>query len=351
LVSWDGVDTVPCNRPRVSKLTYKVHRVAVLIAAYNEGTQISQVLKTVPEYTDHIVVVDDASTDNTADLVAQAAEVDPRILLIRLSQNVGVGGALTHAYNWAKENDVDIAVSVDGDGQMDPEEMHHLLEPIVQGKADYTKGNRLVGGEGWKEIPRIRLFGNAVLSLLTKMASGYWAVVDSQSGYSAAGKAALERIDWNAMYKRYGRPNDVLVLANVAECRVADVPITPLYGVGEISSMKIAKVTLTISALLIRRFWWRLFHKYVLRDFHPLVFFYSLATLTMVVSIALSVRLVVSWISNGFVPQMTALALAFFTITALNSLFFAYWMDMQANAHLSVKLPIESPATLVDEPS
>jgi Na+/H+ antiporter NhaC len=153
------------------------------------------------------------------------------------------------------------------------------------------------------------------------------------------------------MYKRYGRPNDVLVLANVAECRVADVPITPLYGVGEISSMKIAKVTLTISALLIRRFWWRLFHKYVLRDFHPLVFFYLLATLTMVVSIALSVRLVVSWISNGFVPQMTALALAFFTITALNSLFFAYWMDMQANAHLSVKLPIESPATIVDEPS
>ena len=152
------------------------------------------------------------------------------------------------------------------------------------------------------------------------------------------------------MYARYGRPNDVLVLANVAECRVADVPVRPVYGVGERSSMRIVKVIMTISALLVRRFWWRLFQKYLLRDFHPLLFFYVLATVTMVMSIILAVRLVVLWIADGVVPQMTALALAFFTITTLNSAFFAFWMDMQANAHLAVKLPFDWPARPTEGP-
>ncbi|MDP3983819.1 MAG: glycosyltransferase family 2 protein [Acidimicrobiia bacterium] len=315
----------------------------MLVAAYNEGAQIAQVLKAVSEYVDHIVVVDDASTDDTVQVVKQCASEDARVLLIPLSENSGVGGALAHAYNWAKDHDVDIAVSIDGDGQMNLEEMGRLLDPIVRGQADYTKGNRLADPEGWRQIPRLRLFGNAVLSLLTKMASGYWAVVDSQSGYSAAGRVALERIDWGSMYRRYGRPNDVLVLANVAELRVADVPVTPVYGVGERSSMRIAKVTLAISWLLIRRFWWRLFQKYLFRDFHPLLFFYLLATATMLIAGGLFLRLAYFWIANGNVPQMTALALAFFTITSLNSLFFAYWMDMQANAHLAVKLPFQWP--------
>lgn len=316
-------------------------RIAVLIPAYNEGSQISRVLDSVPDYVDQIVVIDDASTDDTAAEAKRSAETDDRIELIQLSENSGVGGALAVGYNWARDNDIDVAVSVDGDGQMDPDEMANLVTPVVEGKADYTKGNRLLDPVGWRQIPRIRLLGNAILSLLTKMASGYWSVSDSQSGYSAAGRVALERINWDSMYKRYGRPNDVLVLANVAECRVADVPITPIYGVGERSSMNIAKVTFAIAALLIRRFWWRLFHKYLLRDFHPLLFFYLLATVTFFGSVGLLVRLVYYWITNGVVPQLTALALVFFTITSLNSLFFAFWMDMQANAHLAVRVPTQ----------
>ena len=171
-------------------MSYKGNRVAVLIAAYNEGTQIGQVLKTVPEFVDHIVVVDDASTDNTSDEIARCMEVDPRIEAIALRTNLGVGGALAHAYSWARDQDVDIAVSVDGDGQMDPAEMTRLLDPIVRGEADYAKGNRLIDPQGWSDIPRIRLLGNAALSLLTKVASGYWSVADSQSGYSAAGRAS-----------------------------------------------------------------------------------------------------------------------------------------------------------------
>jgi glycosyltransferase involved in cell wall biosynthesis len=325
--------------------------VAVLTAAFNEATQIGQVLKTVPHYVDHVVVVNDASTDLTVEVVTSAANEDDRIVLIDLNQNVGVGGALAHAYAWARDNSVDIAVTIDADGQMDPDDMSRLLNPIVEGKADYTKGNRLSDPKEWSGIPPIRLLGNAILSLLTKMASGYWSVVDSQSGYSAAGRVALDRIDWTSMYPRYGRPNDVLVLANVAECRVADIPVKPIYGVGERSSMKIAKVTLTISILLIRRFWWRLFRKYLLRDFHPLLFFYLLATSTAVVAAGLVVRLFYKWIMDGIVPQTTALGAAFFIITSLNSLFFAFWMDMQANAPLAVILPLDGSDPEVREPA
>ena len=317
-------------------MTFQKRTIAVLIPAYNEATQIGGVIKSLPSYVDRIVVVNDASTDATAETVHQLGQIDDRVLLFNLDRNRGVGGALAIAYKWARDNHIDIAVTVDGDGQMNPDEMAALIEPIIRGEADYTKGNRLWDPDGWRHIPRIRLFGNAVLSLLTKMASGYWSVVDSQSGYSAAGRFALERIQWDQMYARYGRPNDVLILANVADCRVADVPITPVYGVGERSTMRIAKVIFTISLLLFRRFWWRLGWKYILRDFHPLVFFYFLATGTSLGSAVLGFRLVALWIHNGYVPQTTALALAFFAITTLNSLFFAYWMDMQANAHLAV---------------
>lgn len=310
-------------------------RVGVLIPAYNEATQIAQVLRTLPGFVDNIVVVNDGSTDTTADVVRGEQQRDARIVLIDLPENLGVGGALAAAYKWARDEDLDVAVSIDGDGQMDAEEMQALIEPIVNGDADYTKGNRLLDAEQWGDIPRVRFFGNAVLSLLTKPTSGYWAVADSQSGYTAAGVWALQHIDWDAVYPRYGRPNDVLTLANLADCRVADVPIRAIYGVGERSSMKIAKVTFAIAFLLVRRFWYRLFNKYVLRDFHPLVFFYLLAVLTAVGAAALVVRLVVVTAATGNVPDMTALAAAFLIITSLNSTFFAMWMDMQANADLN----------------
>lgn len=313
--------------------------VAVLIPAYNEEKQIRSVLQEIPWFVDHVVVIDDGSRDSTSAVVRKCAGEDKRIKLIVLTENRGVGGALSIGYAWARDNDVDIAVSLDGDGQMDPDEMLDLITPLLDDQADYAKGNRLTAPEVWRVIPMTRLIGNSILSLLTKVVSGYWTVVDSQSGYSAASRYALKTVPWEMMYPRYGRPNDVLVLANVANCRVVDVPIRPIYGVGERSSMKIAKVTLTIALLLFRRFWWRLFNKYVVRDFHPLVFFYALAAVTGGLSMVLVVRLLWIWPQQGYVPQTTALALAFLVITTLNSSFFAFWMDREANQDLATKLP------------
>lgn len=312
--------------------------IAVLIPAFDEERQILGVLQSMPDFVDHVVVVDDASRDRTAEVVEAAARRDPRIHLIRLEQNRGVGGALAVAYAWARDEGVDVAVTVDGDGQMDPSEMVHLITPLLDGRADYTKGNRLSDPRSWRLIPPVRLFGNAVLSFMTKISSGYWAVADSQSGYSAAGRWALENIEWENVYPRYGRPNDVLVRANVADCRVADVPIRPIYGVGERSSMKILMVIFGISTLLFRRFWWRLTRKYLLLEFHPLLFFYLLGGITGLLAVGLAVRMFAVLASDGFIPQMNALAVAFFAITSLNAVFFGFWMDMEANKHLYVRL-------------
>lgn len=320
-------------------MTIATATIATLIPAYNEERQIASVLATIPDYVDHVVVVNDGSKDDTAAVVRRCAQTDPRVVLIDQKVNGGCGAALAAAYKWALVNNVDVAVSIDADGQMDVDEMIHLVTPIVDGRADLTKANRLASPAHWPAIPKVRLFGNAALSVITKIASGYWSVADSQSGYVAVSRYVLENVDWDQLYKGYGRPNDLLVRANVANCRVADVPSRPVYGVGERSSMKILKVVFTIATMLWRRFWWRLFHKYVLTDFHPLVFFYLLAMVTFVIDAALSVRLVILWIANGYIPPTTALAVTFLTITVLNSAFFAFWMDMQVNEPLNVRLP------------
>ncbi len=311
--------------------------VAVLIPAYNEERQIGAVLESMPSYVDEVLVVNDGSKDNTAGVVEARAAIDSRVSLINLERNKGVGAATATACIWARSRRHEVAVLVDGDGQMAWEDLEHLVRPIADGRADLTKGNRLLSPSDWGRIPKIRLLGNAALSLLTKIASGYWAIADSQSGYMALSRYALENIQWEELYHSYGRPNDILVRANTANCRVADIPIRPVYGVGERSSMKVGKVIFSIAFLLFRRFWWRLFHKYILRDFHPLVFFYLLSIFSFVLSVPLLVYVLSVFVETARLPPIATLSLAFLGVTCLNSLFFAFWMDMQVNAPLAVR--------------
>ena len=229
---------------------YKNKTICVVIPAFNEASQIGGVIDTVPDYVDWIVIVDDSSTDDTASVVAQFQKHHSRVVLLRHDVNQGCGGALATGYIWARDNTMDIAVRMDGDGQMSPKDLPALLDPIARGMADYAKGNRLVSGEAYQKIPRIRYFGNAFLSLLTKIASGYWHVADFQSGYTAMNEKVLHTIDWQKMYKRYGQPNDLMVRLNIYNFKIADVPVEAVYHVGEKSGIRIKKVIFTISWLL-----------------------------------------------------------------------------------------------------
>jgi len=318
---------------------YRNHRISVVVPAYNEESQITRVIETMPDIVDMIVIIDDCSKDNTAAVVREHPRTQlGKVTLLEHEINQGVGGAIASGYKWSRDNAYDIAVVMAGDGQMDPDDLPAILDPVVDDEADYTKGNRLVTGEAFKKIPKIRFFGNAALSLLTKIASGYWHVADSQTGYTAINLDALDTIDWDNMYKRYGQPNDLLVKLNVAGMRVVDVPIEPVYNVGEESGIKVRKVIFNIGALLFRLFFWRLKEKYIIRNFHPLVFFYAFGFFGVGLSVILFFRLIILWIAQGAIPEITFLSWLFSFSLGFNSLFFAMWFDYEENKHLNPPL-------------
>lgn len=315
---------------------YKKQKVCVVIPCHNEETQIKRVIENIPEFIDKIVIVDDKSKDKTIDVVNKCQENNHKIYLIQLEKNQGCGGALAAGYKWARDHDFDLAVRMDGDGQMNPVNLPALLDPVASNGADYSKGNRLFTGEAFTKIPKIRYFGNGFLSLMTKIASGYWHVADSQSGYTVVNKKALHAIDWDKMYKRYGQPNDILVRLNVENLKVVDVPVEPVYNIGEQSGMKIHKVIFTIGWLLVKLFLWRIKEKYIIRDFHPLVFFYFLGFGFGICTVLLFLRVFGVWYLTGHIPQVNALAAMFSFMSASQFSLFAMWFDMEANKHLKV---------------
>ncbi|MBN1788498.1 MAG: glycosyltransferase family 2 protein [Sedimentisphaerales bacterium] len=314
---------------------YKNKTVCVVVPAYNEEDLIGKVIETMPDYVDKIVVVDDTSIDNTATIVSQYAEKsNGKVVLICHDKNQGVGAAIATGYKWARDNKIFATAVMAGDAQMDPEDLPALLDPVVNGEIDYAKGNRLFTGNAWNIIPKVRYLGNSFLSLLTKIASGYWHIADSQTGYTVINLRSLELIDPDKIYKRYGMPNDLLVKLNIYNLKVRDVPIKPIYNIGEKSGIKIHKVVPKLSWLLFKCFLYRIKEKYIIRDFHPLVFFYMFGFLFDIATLILFLRLFCKWFSMSHIPPMNALAAMFSFITAVQFTLFAMWFDMEANKDL-----------------
>jgi glycosyltransferase involved in cell wall biosynthesis len=307
-------------------------RVAVVVPAYDEEALVGETLRGIPDFVDRIYVVDDASRDQTA---GQAEAVgDERVAVIRHERNAGVGAAIVSGYRRALEDGVDVTCVMAADNQMDPVELPDLAGPVARGEVEYAKANRLVTGEAWNVIPRTRYLGNAVLSLLTKIASGYWHVADSQAGYTAISRGALARLDLERVYRGYGFPNDMLVHLNVQNARVRDVPSRPIYDVGERSGIRLRRVVPRISWLLFKGFWWRMLQKYVIRDFHPLVFFYAFGVLMTVTGLVLGALEVVLRILGNQITPATIVLVAVLLIAGLQLTLFAMWFDMEANKDL-----------------
>jgi len=356
------------------------------VPAYNESGQIEQVIKSMPDYVDRIVVVNDFSTDDTKEVVqdllkseenqtgltiketeenlddniynaadrviwkknreeislftpSEIVNINPgneRVILINLLQNGGVGAAIARGYKWCKDHEIDCTAVMAGDGQMDPDELESICRPVTDEDIDYVKGNRLKHASAARIIPRTRFLGNSVLSILTKIASGYWSVSDTQTGYTAISKNALNSIDLYNIYPRYGMPNDMLVKLNMAYCTLREVTIKPIYNVGEQSKMKVFKVILPISLLLIRSFFKRLWFKYLFRDFHPLFLLYQLGFLLLLFSLPfLGSLLVNAFVPGSSTPTQNLIFFIFLTITGFQSLLFAMWMDILDNDKLN----------------
>ncbi len=360
--------------------------VAVVVPAYNEGKQIQLVLDNMPEFVDRIVVVNDKSKDHTAEIVQDyidhdqtktqeipnqlAEDIEPtiynpaeikvqeqerkeikfftphevynknedkdRIILINHLKNRGVGAAIATGYKWCKDHHIDCTAVMAGDGQMDPNELEGICRPVVEDGIDYVKGNRLIHRSAWLVIPRIRFIGNAILSIFTKIASGYWQVSDTQTGYTAISLAALRGIRIYNIYKSYGMPNDLLVKLNIIMATLKEVEIKPVYNVGEKSKMKVFSVISRISWLLIRQFFRRLWVKYLFRDFHPLFLFYNFAFLLGLYNLRYFIQVIQAIATPGFsMPSDDLIKFLFLFIASFQSLFFAMWMDIMDNERLN----------------
>ncbi|USZ68098.1 glycosyltransferase family 2 protein [Halorussus salilacus] len=318
---------------------YREKTVGVVVPAYNEEGFVGEVIDTIPAFVDRVYPVDDCSTDRTwAEIRAHADRLNDserplndserpvtdghgrelrradsgggatdggatdgsvvgdaddrparRVVALRHEENRGVGAAIKTGYRRAREDGMDAVAVMAGDGQMDPDYLPRVLDPVVSGRADYAKGNRLLLKSYREEMSDWRLFGNALLTMLTKIASGYWKMMDPQNGYTAISHDALDALDLDSIFDDYGFANAMLVHLNVAEMRVADVPMPARYG-DEDSDIRYSTFVPQLSALLARGFGWRLTTKYLVREFHPLAFLYGLGVLGTLAGLYGSVR-------------------------------------------------------------
>ncbi len=319
---------------------YRNRKIALVIPAHNEEKLIVPTLASVPELVDCVFVVDDASTDATRERVlARAAEGHPVQLLCH-AQNRGPGSAIITGYKRARDDGFDCVVVVGGDNQMPLEEMPRFLDPLINGAADYAKGNRFMRGRFAvanipSSMPKKRLLGNAMISALTKMASGYYKIVDVVDGYTAINREALEIIDWDKAWGGYGYPMDFLIRLNAHGFRVQDVPRRAIYLPGERQSqIKGLRYALRVSPMLLRGFFWRLWTKYILWNFHPLVFFYFAGMILLVGGLLFGVFLIYSQISGIGVSGPRAILDALLILTGLQFLLFAMLFDMQEGLEL-----------------
>jgi glycosyltransferase involved in cell wall biosynthesis len=235
---------------------YNNKKIAVVVPAFNEEVLIRPTLETIPAYVDVVYAIDDGSTDNTYTVMKEIASRDSRIHIIQHNPNEGVGAAIVTGYKKCVEDEIDVAVIMAGDNQMDPKYIPDLLKPIITGTADYTKGNRLVNNEYSKGMSKWRLFGNKILTFFTRLSSGYWDMSDPQNGYSAISFHALSSIRLDDIYPWYGYCNDLLAKLNVHGFVLVDVPIPARYG-DEISKIKYGPYIVRVSGLLFRNFLWR----------------------------------------------------------------------------------------------
>jgi glycosyltransferase involved in cell wall biosynthesis len=246
---------------------YKALKIGVVVPAYKEQAQIQAVIETMPELVDCIVVVDDASPDQTGELARAAA--DERTEVITHEVNQGVGGAIVTGHKRMIEEGMDVSVVMAGDGQMNPSYLPKLLDPIADEGYGFVKANRFYSSTSFEGMPKHRVFGNMILTILTKAASGYWNLVDPQNGYTACTTEVLERLPLGRVHKRYDFENDLLIWLNIADVRAMDVNVPAVYG-DETSTMNLMKVAPRILWTLLGGGWRRMWRKYILWSFSPI---------------------------------------------------------------------------------
>jgi len=318
---------------------YRNKSVSLVIPCRNEEKLIIPTLQGVPEFVDKIYVIDDKSTDKTVELVKNYQDI--RVQIILHEKNIGPGAAIITGYKKANDGNFDIVAVCGGDNQMPLDQLKNLLDPIIDGTADYTKGNRFMeGGEKLSDMPITRVIGNTIISLLTKIASGYYKIFDVVDGFTAINKKALATIDWDKAWKKYGYPMDFLVRLNINHFRVMDIPRRAIYleGVRQ-SQIKGLSYALRVSPMLLKNFFYRLYKRYLLGDFHPLIFMYILGAFLMFCGLIVGLYILIMKINGQLPTGATAILSALLLIFGGQMFLFGMLFDMMESEkyQLSIK--------------
>ena len=330
---------------------YDGKTIGVVVPAHNEAGLVGDVIETMPAYVDRIYAVDDASTDSTWDEMRESArrvnggaweddvfnldsEHAPRVVTIQHERNRGAGAAVKTGYACALEDGIDVAAVMDGDGQMDPAQLDRVIEPVASGEVTYSKGNRLASREDYESMSNWRLFGNLSLTLLTRIASGYWELSDPQNGFTAISNEGLRSIEFERLYDEYGFLNHVLFALNVNREPIADVSHPAVYA-DETSGINYLKFIPSVSLLLGRNFLERLVRSYVVRRFHPLVVCYVIGALATITGVAGGLYALSSPVVNTFLGGMVSVAVG--TLGAL-LVVLGLWFDVSENEGLVRKV-------------
>lgn len=315
---------------------YKNKKISLVIPAYNESKLIKPTLENIPKVIDKVYVVDDCSPDNQNEVILECAKKDPRIVLLKHEINQGPGGAIITGYLESSKDNFDIAVVVGGDHQMDLSEVESFLEPLLDSKYDYAKGNRFLLNhleDTLQRMPRVRLVGNFLITALTKIASGYYKTMDVVDGYTAITKNAIDTINWNRAWKRYGYPMDFLIRLNAYGFKIKDVPRKAIYLAGERQSqIKGFQYFLKVSPMLMKGFFWRLRFKYIFIDFHPLVFFYYMSMVLIPFGLIFGSLMILNHLTGDLGIKVNAnrsILVALSLISGFQFLLFAMHFDME----------------------
>ncbi|MBD3757437.1 MAG: glycosyltransferase family 2 protein [Microbacterium sp.] len=312
--------------------------VAAVVPAYKEELMIGKVITTMPDYVDHIVIVDDCSPDDTSGAVRAVA--DDRVTLIRHEVNQGVGGAIITAHRAAMELGADVNVVMAGDAQMDPDYLPSLLDRVTTQGFGFAKANRFYSPESFDGMPRYRVFGNISLSFLTKLASGYWNLFDPQNGYTAIRTEVLRRVPLDRVAKRYSFENDLLIHLNILQVSAVDVPIPAVYG-EEVSSIRLSKVIPELVNRLTIGYWTRIWYRYVLWSFSPIALLLFLGGAMFLFGVAVTIwlafQIAASVVATAATVMLAALPLMIGTQLLVSSL----QLDIQATPSTPDLQPFE----------
>ena len=301
--------------------------IAAVVPAYKEEKMIARVIETMPAFVDHIVIVDDCSPDATSD--AARAVGDPRVTLIRHEENTGVGGAIITAHKAAMELGSDVNVVMAGDAQMDPKHLPDLLNKVTDDGFGFAKANRFYAAESFQGMPGYRVFGNVVLSFMTKLASGYWNLFDPQNGYTAVRTEVLRRVQLDRIAQRYSFENDLLIKLNILRVSATDVPIPALYG-DEVSSIKLRKVIPELLNRLTVGYWSRIWYRYVLWSFSPIALLLFLGIFLTLIGVGVSIWVMFQIAASVVATAATVMLAALPLMIGIQCLLTALQLDIQA---------------------